>query len=195
MLIFCLFGKQLLKWIPRLLWKQPSMTQWLCWCLLRDAIKIKKVLFVGMLNIAVYLINCCWHESQGFCGSIYLWAYHVHAHCVITSSEQKNLLSFERCLCLFDKLLLTCFSKWRIFVFPAPDTFLHSPGTWLPVPICIEDASFLFVFTGPGPQFLSTSPQPSVCICQPQIYIWPSRSPICIYWHLVLNLYLPALSN
>ena len=40
-----------------------------------DVVRIRKFLFVWMLNASVYLRNCCWHEFQGLCGSNHLRAY------------------------------------------------------------------------------------------------------------------------
>ena len=41
-------------------------------------IGIKTFFFVWILNASVYLIHCCWHEFQDFCGN----KHHVDASCV-----------------------------------------------------------------------------------------------------------------
>ena len=41
-------------------------------------IGIRTFFFVWILNVSVYLIHCCWHEFQDFCGN----KHHVDASCV-----------------------------------------------------------------------------------------------------------------
>ena len=57
-----------------------------------------------------YLIGCCWHEFQGFCGNKHLepimpppWWHH----------QNKDIFVYLNvdCICFFDKLLLTCISR------------------------------------------------------------------------------------
>ena len=41
-------------------------------------IGIRTFFFVWILNASVYLIDCCWHEFQDFCGN----KHHVEASCM-----------------------------------------------------------------------------------------------------------------
>ena len=73
------FEKLLLTWISRFLWKQPSRSLLPCWWRLHDyGIGIRTFFFVWILNASVYLIDCCWHEFQDFCGN----KHHVDVSCV-----------------------------------------------------------------------------------------------------------------
>ena len=64
LVFFCLFGKWLLIWISRFLWKHPSMSL-SCWCALcGNIIRIKEFLFTWMLIASLYLIKCSWHAFQ-----------------------------------------------------------------------------------------------------------------------------------
>ena len=66
-----------------------SMT-WISRFLLNNhVIKIRKFMFVWMLNASVYFINCCWREFQGFCRKNHLWAFdHVDSFCVMTYQDK-----------------------------------------------------------------------------------------------------------
>ena len=76
--LFC-FKKLLVTWISRFLWKQSSRNLWSSWWLLHDYdTGIKTFFFVWILNASVYLIHCCWHEFQDFCGN----KHHVDASCL-----------------------------------------------------------------------------------------------------------------
>ena len=64
LVFFCLFGKWLLIWISRFLWKHPSISL-SCWCALcGNIIRIKEFLFTWMLIASLYLIKCSWHAFQ-----------------------------------------------------------------------------------------------------------------------------------
>ena len=68
--------------------------EFLGFCGSNHVIRIRKSMFVWMLNVSVYFINCCWGEFQGFCGNNHLWHlwanYHIDASCVMTSSKPGN---------------------------------------------------------------------------------------------------------
>ena len=73
-----------------------------------DVIRIRKFLFVWMMNASAYLIKCNWHEFQGFCGNNNLWVYdHVDASCVITSLKQGNF-----CFMVIDSVYLIKEIPW-----------------------------------------------------------------------------------
>ena len=80
-LVSC-FAKLLQTWISRFLWKQPSMSLSLCWCLLHEDVnRIRKVLFIWMVivsvNFSVFAEPTC-----------HLWAFnHLDAYYVLTSWE------------------------------------------------------------------------------------------------------------
>ena len=71
-----------------------------------------------MLNASVYLINCCWHEFQVFCGSNHLWAYHhVDSSCVMTSLNNIFFWLNANFFCFSDNLLLEPIMYETIIIF------------------------------------------------------------------------------
>ena len=77
-----------------------------------------------------YLIGCCWHELQGFCGNKHVepirpppWWHH----------QNKEIFVYLKvdCICFFDKLLLTCISRvfqnhpWHLWAYNHADALLR----------------------------------------------------------------------
>ena len=108
--LFC-FKKLLLTWISRFLWKQPSRSLSSCWWLLHDyGIRVRTFFFVWILNASVYLIDCCWHEFQDFCGNKHC----VDASCVDDVIKTRKFLFIWMLIASFS-LINFCWPEFLCF--------------------------------------------------------------------------------
>ena len=48
---------------------EPTIYEPIIMMMRDDVIKIRKFLFIWIVIVSVYLINLCWHELLGFCGT------------------------------------------------------------------------------------------------------------------------------